>query len=107
EIRNVRQPRPWPGKRRSELGKKMAHARFAAGNAVDLEQAHLRPAQAEGMADDVVEFLDRRDSVADEPERLAPKRLQEPVADEGFDFLSYHDRFHADCGIDRPCAFDG
>ena len=69
---------------------------LAAGDAIGLEQAHLRPAQAEGITDDVVDLLDARDVVVHEPERLAPERLEQPVADEGLDLAADHDGLHAE-----------
>ncbi len=56
----------------AELGEEVAHAGFAAGDPVGLEQTHLRPAQAKGIADHIVECLDVADIVLDQPERLAP-----------------------------------
>ena len=85
EVRHVHQLRPRPLQRRAELGEEVPHPRLAAGDAVGLEQAHLRPAQPEGVADDVVDLLDGRDVVVDEPQRLAPQRLEQAVADEGLD----------------------
>ena len=79
---------------------------LAAGDAVGLEQAHLRPAQAEGIADDVVDLLDARDVVVDEPERLAPERLEQPVADEGLDLAADHDGLHAERGVERHRPLD-
>ena len=84
-----------PRERRPELGHEMAHARLAAGDPVGLEQAHLGPAQAEGIADHVVEGLDVADVVLDQPEGLAPQRLQQPVADEGVDLPGDVDALHA------------
>jgi hypothetical protein len=53
---------------RAELGQEVAHAGFAAGDAIGLEHAHLRPAHAEGIADDVVERFDGADIVLDQPQ---------------------------------------
>ena len=104
ELRHVHQLGPRPFQRRTELRHEVAHAGLAAGDAVDLEHAHLRPAQAEGVAHDVVEFFDGGDAVLDQPQRLAPRRLEQAVADEGLDLLADDHRLHADRRIDfaRP-----
>ncbi|MDE1187855.1 MAG: hypothetical protein PW844_15440 [Pantoea sp.] len=96
EIDNIGELRPGPGEAGAELGEEMPHARFAAGDPVGLEQAHLRPAQAEGIADDVVQRLDGADIVLDQPERLAPQGFQQAVADEGLDLAGDVDTLHAD-----------
>ena len=77
-----------------------------AGQPIGLEHAHLRPAQAEGITDGVVDFPDRRNAVMDQPEGLAPKRFLQPVGDEGVDLLAHHQRLHAKTRIDRTGAFD-
>src|SRR3546814_4084821 len=47
EVRHVGQLGPGPLQAGSELRHEMAHAGLAAGDAVGLEEAHLRPAQAD------------------------------------------------------------
>ncbi len=100
ELRHVHELGPRPFQRRAELVHEMAHARLAAGDAVGHEGAHLRPAQTEGIADDVVDLLGRGDVVVHEPKRFAPERLQQPIADEGVDLLAHDERLHADRGIE-------
>src|SRR5207249_4248114 len=60
------------------------------------ERAHEGPAQAGAVADRVVHLLDRRDTVVDEPERLAPERLEQPVGDEAVDLAADDEWLHAD-----------
>ncbi len=74
----------------------MFHAGFAAGDPIGLEQAHLRPAQAETEADRVVDLFRGRDAVLHQPQRLAPDRLEKPVGDMGVDLLAHDQRLHAD-----------
>ena len=88
EIDDVHQLGPGPGEAGAELGEEVAHAGFAAGDAVGLEHAHLRPAHAEGIADDVVERFDIADVVLDQPQAFAPERFEQTVADEGLDLLA-------------------
>ncbi|MNT19316.1 hypothetical protein D3C72_1545720 [compost metagenome] len=96
EVDDVGEFGPRPFEAGAELGEEVAHAGFAAGDAVGLEQAHLRPAHAEGIAHDVVERLGIADVVLDQPECLAPQRFQQAVADEGLDLLGDDDALHAD-----------
>ena len=84
----------------------MAHAGLAPGQPIGLEHAHLRPAQAEGITDGVVDFADRRNAVMDQPEGLAPQRFLQPVGNESVDFLAQHERLHAKTRIDRTGALD-
>ena len=77
--------RPRPGQRRAELRHEVPHARLAAGDPVGEERAHAAPAQPGAEADGVVDLLDRGDVVVDEPQRLAPQRLEQPVGDEPVD----------------------
>ena len=63
----------------------MAHARFAARDPVGEERPHERPPQAGTEADRVVDLLDGGDVVGDEPQRLAPQRLEQTVGDEAVD----------------------
>src|SRR3546814_17937732 len=64
----------------------------------------LGPAQAEGIAHHVVELLDGRDVVLDQPQRLAPHGFEQPVADESLDLLGDGERLHAERAVDvmRP-----
>ncbi|MCY1502595.1 hypothetical protein D9M68_366950 [compost metagenome] len=96
EIDDIGELRPGPFQAGTELGEEVAHAGFAAGDAIGLEQAHLRPAHAEGIAHDVVERFGIADVVLDQPERLAPERLEQAVADESLDLLGDDDALHAD-----------
>src|SRR5690606_6844722 len=58
QFRHVGELRPRPFEAGAELRHEVAYAGLAAGNPVGLEQAHLRPAQAEGVADDVIQLRD-------------------------------------------------
>ena len=51
-------------------------------------------------ADRVVDLLDRRDVVGDEPQRLAPERLHQAVGDERVDLPAQHERAHAERRVD-------
>src|SRR3546814_15822978 len=57
--------------------------------------------------DRVVDLLGGGDAVADQPERLAPHRLQQAVGDEGFDLLADVQRVHAERLVERLGALDG
>ena len=87
---------PGPFQRGAELGEEMAHARVAAGDPVGLKKPHLRPSQAEAVADGVVDLARRRDTVMDEPKRLAPDGLQQPVRDVGRDRAAECQGVHAE-----------
>src|SRR3546814_18434207 len=56
EVGHVGQLGPGPLQAGPELRHEVAHAGLAAGDAVGLEDAHLRPAQAEDIADRVVDL---------------------------------------------------
>ena len=85
ELGDVGQLRPRPGQRRAELGHEVTHAGLAAGDPVGEERPHEAPAQPGAEADGVVDLLDRGHAVVDQPERLAPQRLEQPVGDEPVD----------------------
>ena len=85
ELRDVGQLRPRPLQRGAELLEEVTHAFLAAGDAVRQERPHLRPAQTRPEPDRVVDLRHRGDVVVDEPERLAPERLEQPVGDEAVD----------------------
>ena len=74
----------------------MAHTVRPTGDAVRQERAHLRPAQAGAEADRVVDLLDRGDVVVNEPQRLAPEGLEEPVGDEAVDLPADTERLHSE-----------
>src|SRR5262249_60647368 len=78
----VPEPCPRPLQRRSKLLEEMTHAVGSAGDPIGEKRAHLRPAKPGAEADRVVDLLDRRGVVVDEPERLAPESLQQAVRDE-------------------------
>ena len=69
ELRHIGELRPRPLERRSELLQEVTHSFLAARDAVRHEGAHLRPAQARGVPDRVVDLLDGRDVVVHEPQR--------------------------------------
>ena len=104
ELRHIHEPRPGPGQAGPELRQEMPHPRLAPGDPVGLEQTHLPPAQAEPHPDRLVDLLGRGDPVLDEPERLAPDRLEEPVGDMGIDLLAHMQGIHPDGaqGLLRP-----
>ena len=103
---NVRQLRPRPLERRPELREEVPHAVLAARDPVGEERAHLRPAQAGAEADRVVDLLGRGDVVVDEPERLAPERLEQAVGDEAVDLLAHAERLHPDRRVEVERALD-
>ena len=96
ELGDVGQPGPRPLQRRAELGHEVAHARFPTGHPVDEEGPHRAPAQAGAEADGVVDLADRGDAAVDQPQRLAPQRLEEAVGHEAVDLDVEHERAHAD-----------
>ena len=96
ELRNIHQLRPRPGQRQPELRDEVLHACFAACNPVGLKKPHLSPAQPEAITNGIVNLLGRRHPVFDEPQRLAPNRLQKTVCDMGVNLLAYAQRMHAD-----------
>ena len=51
--------------------------------------------------------VDRRHAVVDEPERLAPERLEHAVGDEAVDLLAHDERRHAERAVERLGARDG
>ncbi len=67
----------------------MCHPLLSAGKTVDFEEAHLRPAQAEAEADRIVDFLGGCDIILDEPEGLAPDRLEKPIGQVRIDLLAH------------------
>ncbi len=87
QIDDIHQLGPGPGQAGAELGDEMAHAGFAAGDAIGFEHAHLRPAHAEGIADHVVERFRCRRYRPGSAKALAPDGFEQAVADKGFDFL--------------------
>ena len=89
QLRHVGELRPRPLERRAEVLEEAAHARVAAGHAVGEEGAHERPPEAGAEADRVVDLADGRDAVCDQPQRLAPKGLEQPVGDEPVDLLPH------------------
>ena len=103
---HVGQLRPRPLKRRPELRHEVPHPVLAAGDAVDLERPHDRPAEARAEADRIVDLLDRCHPVVDEPERLAPERLEQAVGDEAVDLRREPKRPHADGAVDLRGAVE-
>ena len=96
QLGDVGQMRPRPLERRPELVEEMAHSLLTARDAIREVRPHERPAQAGAVADRVVHLLDRGDAVVDEPERLAPQRLEQPVGDEAVDLAADDERLHPD-----------
>ena len=92
QLRHVHQLGPGPFQRRAELADEMLHPRRATGHAIGFKEPHLPPAQAKAHADRIVDFLGRRDTVLDQPQRLAPDRFQEAVGNVGGDFLTHFER---------------
>ena len=92
---------------RAELGHEVAHALLAAGDAVDQEIAHERPAQPGAEADRVVELLGGRHVLVDQVQRLAPHRLHQPVGDEAVDLLADMQGPHADALVEGGGALLG
>ena len=84
----------------------MAHPGRPTGEAVGQKRAHRRPSQPGAEADRVIDLLDRRHVVGDQPQRLAPQRLEQPVGDEAVDLVAYDQRPHAERAVDRLCALD-
>ena len=80
---------PWQFQRRAELFEEMLDPPFAAGQPEGLERAHERPAQAAAVADRIVDFADRGQIIAHQPQGLAPQRLHQPVGDEGIVFAPH------------------
>ena len=78
----------------------------AAADPVGEERAHARPAQPGAEADRVVDLLDGRDVVGDEPQRLAPQRLEQAVGDERVDLAAQHERPHPDRAVDGGGALE-
>ena len=107
ELGHVGELAPRPLQCRAELGDEVAHARLAAGHPVDEERPHRAPPQAGAEADGVVDLAHGRHAVVDEPQRLAPQRLQQAVGDESVDLHVQHERAHADAAVDLGGAGDG
>ena len=105
ELGHIHQLGPWPCEARPELREEMAHPRLAARDAIGLEQAHLRPAQAKPHADRLIDFFGRGDAVLDQPQRLAPDGLEETIGDMGVDLLAHQKRIHADAAQDFSGLF--
>ena len=57
-------------------------------------------------ADRVVDLGDRGDAVVDEPERLAPERLEHAVGNEAVDLLAHHERRHPERVVQPARALD-
>ena len=87
QLGDVGQLRPRPLERRTELVHEMTHALVAPSDPVQQECAHDRPSQARAEANRVVDLLDGRDPVVDEPERFSPERLEQAVGDETVDLV--------------------
>ena len=96
QLRHLRQPRPVPLQRRPELRDEVRHSGIAAGNPVGLEQAHLRPPQAEAEAYRIIDLAGGGYLIPNQPQRFSPHRLQQSVGDVGGDFLADEQRLHAD-----------
>ena len=85
----------------------MRHASLAARYAIGFEQPHLCPAQAKPETDGIIYFFGCGDAVFNQPQRLAPYRLKEPVCHKGFNFLGKGQRMHADAGKIRARTRNG
>src|ERR1700722_6452229 len=96
EVDDVSKFGPRPFEAGAELSEEMAHAGFAARDAVGLKQTHLRPTQAKGIADHIIQRLDVEDIVLDQPERLAPQRFEQSIPDESLDLAGDDHALHAD-----------
>src|SRR3984957_13109298 len=107
EVDDVSKFGPRPFEAGAELSEEMAHAGFAARDAVRLKQTHLRPTQAKGIADHIIQRLDIADIVLDQPERLAPQRFEQPIPDESLDLARDDHALHADGVKNRAGAVDG
>ncbi|MET4037930.1 hypothetical protein ABMB68_009470 [Bradyrhizobium sp. RT4a] len=70
----------------------------------DAERFHDRPSQPEGVADRVIDLLDRGQVIVHQPEHLAPHCLLEPVCDEAVYLFAHHERVHSESPVDirRP-----
>src|SRR6202042_3259324 len=107
EVDDVGEFGPRPFEAGAELGEEMAHAGFAARDAVGLKQTHLPPTQAKGIADHIIQRLDVADIVLDQPERLAPQRFEQSIPDKGLDLAGDDHALHADGIKNRAGAIDG
>ena len=85
----------------------MRHARLAAAQPVGEERAHDRPAQAGAVADRVIDLRDGRVAVVDQPQCLAPQRLEQPVGQESVDLAAQYERMHAQSAVDLGGTVDG
>ena len=94
KIGHIHQLGPGPFQCRTELRHEMLHPRFATGNAIRLEQAHLRPPDAKAIADGVVDLFRGGDAVLDQPERLAPDSFEQTVGHMGVDLFAQMQRVH-------------
>ena len=79
----------------------MAHAGFATGEPKGFKHAHLRPAQAEAIADGIVNFTGGRDAVLDQPQGFPPHGFQQAVGDECVYLLANMQGLHAQITVDR------
>ena len=86
---------------RPELGHEMAHAGLAARQPVGEEGAHRRPAQPRAVADGVVDLVHGGEVIGDQPQRLAPQRLEQAVGDEAVDLVADDDGVHGDRPVGR------
>ena len=84
----------------------MAHPRVAARDPVGQERAHVGPAQPCSVADRIVDLRDGGNVVVDQPERLAPERLEEPVGHEPVDLRPDVQWMHADRPVDGCGALE-
>lgn len=107
EFRHVHQLGPGPGQGRAELGHEMRHPCLSTRDAISLEQAHLRPADAKAHTDRLVDLSGGGDAVLDQPQCLAPDGLQQAVGDMGVDLLADGQGIHADTAQDVRCPSAG
>ena len=104
ELGHVRQPAPGPLQGGCKLADEVRHPALTAGDPVGLEQPHLRPTQAERLADDLIDLRGAGEIVPHEPQGFAPKRFKQSVADVRVDLLVKHRGVHADAAQNGSCG---
>ena len=72
----------------------MPHARFPTGHAIGLKQSHLRPANAKTIANSIINLFGSGYAIFDQPEGLAPDRLQKTICDMGVNLFAHPQGIH-------------
>ena len=72
QLGNVRKFAPRARQCGSKLSKEVLHTRVATGDAIGLEQTHLRPAQTKAVAHDLIDLLSGSNVVSHQPQGLTP-----------------------------------